>query len=65
MLFCLVLGIAYSHSYILLFLNVVLKGLKQETSKGWKACELCEGKVIMSNPIFIICLMAFNVTCDP
>ncbi len=47
------------------FLNVTLNGLKHETSKGWNACEVCEGEVIMSKPKAIACFRAFNVTCDP
>ncbi len=47
------------------FLNVVLKGLKQETFKCWRACEVCEGKVIMFNPKSIAYFVASDVTCDP
>jgi hypothetical protein len=47
------------------FLNVVLNGLKHETSKGWNACEVCVGKVIMSKRKAIACSRASNVTCDP
>jgi len=35
---------------ILTFLNVILKGLKHETFKGYKAWNVCEGKMIMFNP---------------
>jgi len=34
----------------LTFLNVVLKGLKQDTYNGCNACNVCDGNVIMSNP---------------
>jgi hypothetical protein len=34
----------------LTFLNVILKGLKDETFKGYKAWNVCEGKMIMFNP---------------
>jgi hypothetical protein len=34
----------------LTFLNVILKGLKHETFKGYKAWNVCEGKNIMFNP---------------
>ncbi len=47
------------------FLNVILNGLKHETSRGWNACEVCEGRVIMSKPKAIACFRAFSVTCDP
>ncbi len=32
------------------FLNVVLNGLKHETSKGCKTCEVWDGRVTMSKP---------------
>jgi len=47
------------------FLNVILKGLEQEMSKGLRACEVCESKVIMSNLKSITYFMASNVTCGP
>jgi hypothetical protein len=39
--------------------------LKQETFKCWRACEVCEGKVIMFNPKSIAYFVASDVTCDP
>jgi hypothetical protein len=47
------------------FLKVILKGLKQFTSKGYKAWEVCKGKVIISRPIFCACSIAFRLTCEP
>lgn len=30
--------------------NAALKVLKQDTSKGYKTCDMCEGNVVTSNP---------------
>ncbi len=39
----------------LTFLNVVLNGLKQDTSNGCKTCDVWNGKIIMSNPKSCAC----------
>lgn len=64
--------ILYNSWYLLLAIiasfslfNVALNGLKHETTRGWSACEVCEGKVIMSKPKAIACFKAFSVTCNP
>ncbi len=44
-------------------LKVVLKGLKHETSNGCNACEVCDGKVIKSNPTPIVLCTTSKVTC--
>jgi hypothetical protein len=45
-------------------LKVILKGLKQLTSKGSKAWEVCEGKVIISRPKCYACFIPFRLTCE-
>ncbi len=49
----------------LTFLNVVLKGLKQDTYNGCNVCNVCDGSVIMSNPNSFACFIAFRVTWLP
>jgi len=49
----------------LYFLKVILKGLKQFTSKGYKAWEVCEGKVIIYKPNCCSYSIAFKLTCEP
>jgi hypothetical protein len=46
-------------------LKAILKGLKQATSKGWTACHVCEGKIIISNLNYLVCSIASRVTWDP
>ncbi len=45
------------------FINVVLNGLKQVTSKGWNMCGVREGNV-MSNPNSVVYSSVYIVTCD-
>jgi len=45
-------------------LKVVLKGLKHETSSGCNACEVCDGKVIKSNPTPTTLCTTCKVTCE-
>ncbi len=47
------------------FLKIVLKGLKQATSKGWSAWDVFEGKIIMLSPKSLVCSIASRVTWDP
>ncbi len=47
------------------FLKIVLKGLKQVTSKGCNAWDVCEGKIIVFNPNVYACSIASRVTWDP
>jgi hypothetical protein len=47
------------------FLKAVLKGLKQVTSKGYDAWDLCEGNVTISNPNACACSIVSRVTWDP
>jgi aryl-phospho-beta-D-glucosidase BglC (GH1 family) len=49
----------------LTFLNVVLKGLKQNTSYGCTACDVCNGNVIMFNPNSFACSIASKVIWLP
>jgi hypothetical protein len=37
------------------FFKAFFKGLKQVTSNGYNACDICEGKVTMSNPSSVAC----------
>jgi hypothetical protein len=46
-------------------LKVILKGLEQLTPKSWSACDVCEGKVIISNPNSLIHSIALKVSWDP
>jgi hypothetical protein len=46
----------------LTFLNVVLKGLKQDTFNGCNACDMCNDNVIMFNPNSFACSIASRVT---
>jgi hypothetical protein len=45
----------------LTFLNVVLKGLKQNTSNGCNACDVCNDNVIMLNPNSFACSIASKI----
>jgi len=45
------------------FIDVVLNGLKQVTSKGWNMCGVWEGNV-MSNPNLVAYSSVYIVTCD-
>jgi hypothetical protein len=47
------------------FLKDVLKGLKQLTSKGYKAWEVCEGKIIIFMSNCFAYSIAFKLTCEP
>ncbi len=47
------------------FLKVILKGLKQFTSKGYKAWEVCESKVIISKSNCCACSITSKLTCEP
>jgi len=47
------------------FLNAILNGLKQETFKGWNACEVWKGRATMFSPNSCTYSMAFNVMCEP
>jgi hypothetical protein len=47
------------------FLKIVLKGLKQVTSKGCNAWDVCEGKIIVFNPNVYACSIASKVRWDP
>jgi hypothetical protein len=49
----------------LTFLNVLLTGLKQNTSNGCRACDVWDGKVIIFNSNFGACYIAFRVTWLP
>jgi hypothetical protein len=49
----------------LYFLKAILKGLKQLTAKGYKAWEVCEGKVIISKSNYCAYFTAFKLTCEP
>jgi hypothetical protein len=49
----------------LTFLNVVLKVLKQNTSNGYNACDVCDGNVIMFNQNSFACSIASNVIWLP
>jgi hypothetical protein len=49
----------------LFFLKIILKGLKQPTSKAYKAWEMWESKVIISNASCCVYFMASNLTCEP
>jgi hypothetical protein len=49
----------------LTFLNVVLKCLKQNTFNGCNACDVCDGNVIIFNPNFFACSIAFKVIWLP
>jgi hypothetical protein len=49
----------------LTFLNVILNGLKQDTSNGYRTCDVWEGRVIMSKFISFAYDIAFKVTCLP
>jgi hypothetical protein len=49
----------------LTFLNVVLKSLKQNTSNGYNACDVCNGNVIMLNPNSFACSIASHVIWLP
>jgi hypothetical protein len=42
-------------------LNVVLKGLKQNTSNGYNACDVCNDNVIMFNLNSFACSIASKV----
>jgi hypothetical protein len=46
----------------LTFLNVILKGLEQDTSNGCNACDVCDGNVIMLNPNSFAYSIVFKVT---
>jgi hypothetical protein len=55
-------------SYILAsltFLNVVVKGLKQNTSNRYITCDVCDGNVIMSSPNSFAYSIASRVTWLP
>jgi hypothetical protein len=54
--------ITFKYSCIKKKLNVVLKGLKQDTSSGCNECDVCDGNVIMFNPKFFAYFIAFKVT---
>jgi hypothetical protein len=47
------------------FLKVVLKGLKQATSKGCSAWDVCESNVTISSPNACVYSIASRVTRDP
>jgi hypothetical protein len=47
------------------FLKVSLKCSKQLTSKGYKAWEVCEGKVIIFKSNYCTCFIACRLTCEP
>jgi hypothetical protein len=49
----------------LTFLNVVLKGLKQNTSNGYNACDLCNDNAIMFNSNFFACSISSKVIWVP
>ncbi len=45
-------------------LKVILKGLKHETSSGYNAHEVCDGRVIKFNPTPIALCTTSKVTCE-
>lgn len=47
------------------FLKALLKGLKQMSSSGYDACDICEGKVTMSNLSFVVYSNECIVMWDP
>jgi hypothetical protein len=47
------------------FLNVVLNGLKKVKPKGYRACEVWEGKVIISKPKDFAYYIDSKVIWDP
>jgi hypothetical protein len=47
------------------FLKTILKDLKHLTFKGYKAWEVCEGKVIISRPNCYAYFIAPRLTCEP
>jgi hypothetical protein len=49
----------------LTFLNIVLKGLKQDKYNGYNACDVCDGNVIMFNPKKMFILFLSRVTWLP
>ena len=46
----------------LIYLKAVLNILKQDTSRGYKAWEVWEGKEMMSSPTPMAIVTSFNVT---
>jgi hypothetical protein len=46
-------------------LKACLKGLKQDTSNGCMACDVCDGRVKRSNPTLRVDLTTSIVTCEP
>ncbi len=47
------------------FLKIVLNGLKQLTSKDYKAWDVWARKVTIFKPNSYACAIVFNITCDP
>jgi len=47
------------------FMNAILNGLKHETSKHCRTCEVCDNKITMSKPNWWAFFIASRVTCDP
>lgn len=47
------------------FLQVVLKGSKQLTSNNCKACDVWDGKMIISKQNYCTCFITSMVRCDP
>ncbi len=52
-------------SSFLSFLKANLNGLKQLRSKGCKAWEVWDGRVIIFSLASYACSIAFKITCDP
>jgi hypothetical protein len=57
--------IVYRHGYYIFNpynTHVVLNGLKQNTSYGWRACDVWDGRVIMFKPISCAYDITFKIT---
>ncbi len=51
------------HGYISnLFKCCFLNDFKQDTSNGWKACDVWDGRMIMFKPISCACDTVFKIT---
>jgi hypothetical protein len=48
----------------LICLKALLKGLKQDTSKGYRAWEVWLGKEMISKPEFMATVTTSKVTCE-
>jgi hypothetical protein len=56
--------IVYKHGYIFnpSKTHVVLNGLKQYTSNGWRTCDVWDGRVIVFKPISCAYDIVFKIT---